>query len=56
MRLPARGARSSAGARMTLEHIIFIPGVLLVGLATGYVMGARAARAEAARRRAKMRE
>jgi hypothetical protein len=40
---------------MTIEHIIFIPGVLLVGLALGYVLGARAVRAEVreAKRRAK---
>jgi proteasome assembly chaperone (PAC2) family protein len=31
---------------VTPEHVIFIPGVLLVGLALGYVMGARAARKE----------
>jgi hypothetical protein len=33
------------------EHFIFIPGVLLVGIVLGYVMGARAARAEIERRR-----
>jgi proteasome assembly chaperone (PAC2) family protein len=40
---------------MTIEHIIFIPGVLLVGLTLGYVLGARAVRAEVreAKRRAK---
>ena len=31
---------------MTPEHVIFIPGVLLVGLALGYAMGAKAARKE----------
>lgn len=41
---------------MTPEHVIFIPGVLLVGLTIGYVMGAKAARKELARRRAKLRE
>ncbi len=30
----------------TIEHIIYIPGVLLVGLALGFRMGAKAARAE----------
>ncbi len=34
----------------TVEHILFIPGVLLIGLAIGYSLGARAARAELARR------
>ena len=40
---------------MTFEHIIYIPGVLLVGLTFGYVLGARAVRNEVARmkRRAK---
>ncbi len=39
----------------TLEHIIYIPGVLLVGLVLGYTLGARAVRAEIerTRRRAK---
>ena len=30
----------------TVEHIIYIPGVLLVGVVLGYTMGARAVRAE----------
>lgn len=34
---------------MTFEHIIYIPGVLLVGLIVGYVMGARAVREEVKR-------
>jgi hypothetical protein len=38
------------------EHFIFIPGVLLVGIVLGYVMGARAARAETERRRRRARE
>jgi hypothetical protein len=38
------------------EHFIFIPGVLLVGIVIGYVMGARAARAEVERRRRRARE
>ena len=29
-----------------VEHIIYIPGVLLVGIVIGYTMGARAVRAE----------
>jgi hypothetical protein len=32
------------------EHVLFIPGVLLIGLAIGYSLGARAARAEMERR------
>jgi hypothetical protein len=31
---------------MTFEHVIYIPGVLLVGLTIGYLLGARAVRAE----------
>jgi hypothetical protein len=34
-----------------VEHLLYIPGVLLVGVAFGYVLGARAARAEAERQR-----
>lgn len=37
-------------------HVVFIPGVLLVGMVVGYVMGARAARAEAEKRRARRKE
>ena len=31
---------------MTAEHVIFIPGVLLIGISLGYVLGARAVRNE----------
>jgi hypothetical protein len=34
---------------MTIEHVIFIPGVLLVGVTIGFVLGARAVRNEMAR-------
>jgi hypothetical protein len=34
---------------MTVEHFIFIPGVLLVGVTIGFVLGARAVRSEMAR-------
>lgn len=30
----------------TISHILYIPGVLLIGLAFGFVLGAKAARAE----------
>jgi len=33
----------------TVEHIIYIPGVILVGIVIGYTMGARAVRAEVER-------
>jgi proteasome assembly chaperone (PAC2) family protein len=36
---------------MPLEHIIYIPGVLLVGLTIGYMLGAKAVRAELERLR-----
>jgi hypothetical protein len=36
---------------MTIEHVIFIPSVLLAGIALGYVMGARAVREELRRKR-----
>jgi hypothetical protein len=38
------------------EHFIFIPGVLMIGLVLGYILGARAARAEVERRRRRARE
>ncbi len=40
---------------MPIEHVIYIPGVLVVGLIAGYVLGARAVRGEIerGRRRAK---
>jgi proteasome assembly chaperone (PAC2) family protein len=38
------------------EHFIFIPGILLVGIVIGYVMGARAARAHLDQRRRRARE
>ena len=41
---------------MTPEHVIFIPGILLVGMSLGYILGARAVRAELARKRAKLKE
>ena len=41
---------------MTAEHVIYIPGVLLVGLTIGYLLGARAVRAELERRKKRMKE
>jgi hypothetical protein len=38
------------------EHFIFIPGVLLIGIVIGYILGARAAKAEIDRRRRRARE
>jgi len=34
----------------SISHIIYIPGILLIGFALGFRMGARAVRAELARR------
>ena len=41
---------------MTFEHIIYIPGVLLVGVTIGYLLGARAVRSELERLRKRSRE
>jgi hypothetical protein len=41
---------------MTPEHVIFIPGVLLIGMVLGYIFGARATRTDMARRQKRMRE
>jgi hypothetical protein len=38
------------------EHFIFIPGILLIGIVLGYVMGSRAVRAELEKRRRRARE
>ena len=41
---------------MPPEHIIFIPGVLLIGIVLGYVIGARAVRTEMARQQKRARD
>lgn len=41
---------------MTFEHLIYIPGILLVGLTFGYLLGARAVRAEVERFRKRAKE
>ncbi len=41
---------------MTAAHFIFIPGVLLVGLALGYSLGAKAVRQEMNRLRRRTKE
>jgi hypothetical protein len=38
------------------EHFIFIPGVLLLGITIGWVLGSRAARAQLEQRRKRARE
>ena len=41
---------------MSTTHVLFIPAVLLLGMTIGYVLGARAARAEIEKKRARMRD
>jgi hypothetical protein len=38
------------------EHLIFIPGVLLIGIVIGWIMGGRAARDQMDRQRKRARE
>ncbi|HEX4446927.1 MAG TPA: hypothetical protein VH044_09330 [Polyangiaceae bacterium] len=38
------------------EHFIFIPGILLIGIVIGYILGGRSAKAEIDRRRRRARE
>ena len=40
----------------TVEHVIFIPAILLIGIVLGYVMGGRTVRAEMERKRKRARE
>lgn len=41
---------------MTVEHVLYIPGMLLIGMTFGFMFGARAARAEMARARKRLKE
>ena len=41
---------------MTIAHLIYIPGVILVGVVVGYVMGARAVRGEFEKQRKRAKE
>lgn len=43
-------------AQMTAAHFIYIPFVLMIGLMCGYVLGARAVRAELEKQRKRMKE
>jgi len=40
----------------TPEHFIFIPGVLLIGITIGWILGGRSARAEFDEKRRRARE
>jgi uncharacterized protein YneF (UPF0154 family) len=42
--------------QMTSQHVIYIPLVLLAGLVVGYLMGARAVRADLERKQQRMKE
>ena len=41
---------------MTFEHVIYIPGVLLLGLTIGYLLGAKAVRSEIQRAKQRLKE
>lgn len=41
---------------MTSQHVIYIPSMLLIGIIAGYVLGARAVRADLERKRQRMKE
>ena len=53
MRVTAPATRADLPS---IEHIIYIPGILLLGLALGFRLGARAARAELERQEKARRE
>jgi hypothetical protein len=41
---------------MTVQHVIYIPFVLMIGLIAGWIFGARAVRAELERKKRRMKE
>lgn len=41
---------------MTSDHVIFIPGILLIGIVVGYIFGVRAARADIEKRKNRARQ
>jgi hypothetical protein len=41
---------------VTPEHVIFIPGVLFIGLTLGYMLGSKAVRKEVEKARDRLRE
>ncbi|HEY1959041.1 MAG TPA: hypothetical protein VGH28_25685 [Polyangiaceae bacterium] len=41
---------------MPIEHVIFIPGVLLIGTVLGYILGVRTERQRLGTRRRRMKE
>ncbi len=42
--------------QMTAAHFVFIPALLLIGVVLGYMLGARAMRAQMARTKKRMKE
>jgi hypothetical protein len=42
--------------QMTLQHVIYIPCALMLGLILGYILGARAVRAEIGKKKRRMKE
>jgi hypothetical protein len=42
--------------QMTPQHVIYIPFVLMLGLIAGYILGARAVRAELEKKKRRMKE
>ncbi len=45
-----------SGGEISSQHILYIPLILLVGLVLGYILGLRAARAEQAREKERLKE
>jgi hypothetical protein len=41
---------------VTFEHVIYIPGVLLLGITVGYLLGAKAVRSEILRAKQRLKE
>lgn len=41
---------------MSMAHLLYIPGAMVVGIAIGYILGARAVRAEFDRMRRRARQ
>lgn len=55
-RRPSSASRRERERVVTIEHVIFIPGIFLLGLAFGWVFGGKSAReAEQKRREARKR-
>jgi uncharacterized protein YneF (UPF0154 family) len=42
--------------QMTVQHVIYIPFAMLVGMIVGYILGARAVRAELEKKKRRMKE